>query len=98
MSVILEPPAADASPDLIDRLKGAAGPGGWIEDPAALAKSAGHDPVYAWDDVDAHKNVYFKPSRRDMVFHYALFCHQIGNVANLGLARTCRIGAVDRSA
>src|SRR5947199_281201 len=37
MSVILEPPAADASPDLIDRLKQAAGPGGWIEDPDALA-------------------------------------------------------------
>jgi FAD/FMN-containing dehydrogenase len=37
MSVMLEPPAADASPDLIDRLKQAAGPGGWIEDPDALA-------------------------------------------------------------
>src|SRR5260221_374630 len=37
MSVVLEPSAADASPDLIDRLKQAAGPGGWIEDAAALA-------------------------------------------------------------
>src|SRR5262249_33082985 len=37
MSVTLEPPAADASPDLIDRLKQAAGPGGWIEDADALA-------------------------------------------------------------
>lgn len=37
MSVILEPPAADASPDLIDRLKQAAGPSGWIEDPDKLA-------------------------------------------------------------
>ena len=38
MAITLEPSAGDASLGLTDRLKQAAGPGGWIEDAAALAE------------------------------------------------------------
>jgi len=43
---------------------------------------------YDWGDVDAMKDAYFNPAKRNGVFHYAVFANALGGFPNSGVSRS----------